>query len=71
MTDEEIRVWLAFALLDGTSAWWEIGGSEQHKLCKLGYTSVILGDRKGSNKIIVTDKGRQFLEESNHGQNQS
>ncbi len=67
MTDEEIRVWLAFALLDGISAWWEIGGTEQTRLCKLGYITIELGDIKGSNKIIVTDKGRQFLKESKHG----
>lgn len=71
MTDEEIRVWLAFALLDGESAWWEIHAKPMHKLIDLGYITVTLSPTKGRNKLVVTDKGRQFLEESNHGQNQS
>jgi hypothetical protein len=61
MTDEDIRYWLGFAMLDGTTAWQDIYYLDLMNLVSLGYIKTMASHVQGSNKIIVTNIGRQFF----------
>lgn len=61
MTDEDIRYWLGFAMLDGITAWQDINYIDLMNLVTLEYITTTASHVAVSNKIIVTNIGRQFF----------